>query len=143
LDRRSLPAPVSSSSTAEKEFVAPSNRMEQVLADIWSQVLGLERIGVHDNFFQLGGDSIVSIQIAAKAHRAGIPLAPLQLFQHPTISNLALALGASHSPNVAAEPAMAPAVVSAGGHSGSASSFPQVKLDQRQLELILKKMNKT
>ena len=67
----------------------PRNEIEETLAKIWSGVLGVERLGVHDNFFKLGGDSILSIQIIARANQAGLKLSPRQLFEHQTIAELA------------------------------------------------------
>ena len=70
-------------------FVAASNRAERDLAGIWAEVLGQKRIGVHDNFFDLGGDSILSIQITARARALGYQLSPKQIFEHPTLAALA------------------------------------------------------
>ncbi|HVW63442.1 MAG TPA: amino acid adenylation domain-containing protein [Nitrosospira sp.] len=97
IDRQALRPPTrpegpedaeASGNTAGK-FAAPSTAEEQALATIWSQVLGVERISVHENFFELGGDSILSIQITARANQAGLRLTPLQIFQHQTIAELA------------------------------------------------------
>jgi non-ribosomal peptide synthase protein (TIGR01720 family) len=63
--------------------------VEEVLAGIWSEVLKVERVGIHDNFFELGGDSILSIKVIARANRAGLKLTPRQLFQNQTIAQLA------------------------------------------------------
>ena len=93
LDRGALPAPDESRPDGANVFVAPRNAIEQMLAKIWSSVLGIERVGVHDNFFDLGGDSILSIQIIARANQAGLVLSPRQLFQHQTISELATVTG--------------------------------------------------
>jgi non-ribosomal peptide synthase protein (TIGR01720 family) len=60
------------------------------LANIWSQVLRIEQVGVHDRFFELGGDSILSMQVIAKANKAGLRLTLKQTFQHQTIAELAL-----------------------------------------------------
>ncbi|HDQ71157.1 MAG TPA: amino acid adenylation domain-containing protein, partial [Chloroflexi bacterium] len=68
---------------------------EKLLRDIWADVLGLERLGVHDNFFDLGGDSIISIQIIARANQAGLRLTPKQIFQHQTVAELAAVSGAA------------------------------------------------
>ena len=91
LDRRALPAP--DHSRDGSLFVAPRNHVEEVLANIWKAVLSVERVGVHDNFFDLGGDSILSIQIIARANQAGLGLTPRQLFQHQTVSELAAVAG--------------------------------------------------
>jgi amino acid adenylation domain-containing protein/non-ribosomal peptide synthase protein (TIGR01720 family) len=80
-------------------FVAPRNPVEQQLAAIWSQVLGLDAVGIHDNFFELGGDSIIAIQITAKAHQVNLLFTPQHLFQHSTIAELA---AVSTSPILAA-----------------------------------------
>lgn len=93
VDRRALPAPNSSRTELDKAFVAPRTTTEQVLADIWAQVLGLERVGINDNFFELGGDSILSTQIIAKANQAGLQLTFRQLFTHQTIAELAAVTG--------------------------------------------------
>ncbi|WP_344535750.1 amino acid adenylation domain-containing protein, partial [Streptomyces albiaxialis] len=87
VDRRALPAPAWEAD--ERDFVAPSTEAERRLAEVWCQVLGLERIGVHDDFIGVGGDSIQSIQVVAKARRAGIRITPRQLFDHPTLAELA------------------------------------------------------
>jgi FkbH-like protein/non-ribosomal peptide synthase protein (TIGR01720 family) len=71
------------------EFVAPRNSVEQTLADIWAEVLGLDRVGIHDNFFDLGGDSIMSIQIISRAHQSDLRFTLKQQFQYPTIAELA------------------------------------------------------
>ncbi|HEY0739193.1 MAG TPA: amino acid adenylation domain-containing protein, partial [Herpetosiphonaceae bacterium] len=87
IDRRALPKP--DEERQQHTFVAPRTPVEQTLAAIWSAVLGVQQLGIHDNFFALGGDSILSIQIIARAHQAGIHLHPRQLFQHQTIAELA------------------------------------------------------
>ncbi|MFT3764380.1 MAG: amino acid adenylation domain-containing protein [Minicystis sp.] len=94
IDRKALPAP-EEGERAElgEEFVAPTNAIEEELAKIWAGVLRVEKVGVHDNFFAIGGDSILSIQIVARAQQAGLHLTPRQLFQHPTIAELATVTG--------------------------------------------------
>nr|QEO73881.1 AMP-dependent synthetase and ligase [uncultured bacterium] len=85
VDRRALPAP----RFETKRFTEPRNEIERELARIWGEVLGLERVGVDDNFFSLGGDSILSIQVVSRARRAGLRLTSLDVFRHQTIAELA------------------------------------------------------
>src|SRR6185369_8587707 len=80
---------------AQKEYAAPRNPMEELLAGIWREVLGVEQVGIHDNFFALGGDSILSIQVTSRAHRAGVHLTPRQIFEHPTVAELAQVAGSA------------------------------------------------
>ncbi|MBP0040318.1 MAG: amino acid adenylation domain-containing protein [Roseofilum sp. SID1] len=88
VDRKALPAP-DIELTRTEEFIAPQNKIEQTLAEIWQDVLGLQRVSVKDNFFEIGGDSIISIQIVSRAQQAGLGLTAKQLFQHQTIAQLA------------------------------------------------------
>ncbi|MFU3809263.1 non-ribosomal peptide synthase/polyketide synthase [Pseudomonas aeruginosa] len=89
LDRKALPAP--EVSVAQAGYSAPRNAVERTLAEIWQDLLGIERVGLDDNFFSLGGDSIVSIQVVSRARQAGLQLSPRDLFQHQNIRSLALA----------------------------------------------------
>jgi amino acid adenylation domain-containing protein/non-ribosomal peptide synthase protein (TIGR01720 family) len=96
VDRKALPAPEEGERLElGAAFVAPETLAEQVLAAIWAAVLRREDVGVHDNFFAVGGDSILSIQIVARAQQAGLRITPRQLFQHPTIAELAAVAGTS------------------------------------------------
>ena len=90
IDRSALPVPEQAKSATA--FVAPRTENERLLAGIWSKVLRLRQVSVNDNFFALGGDSILSIQIIARTNQAGRRLTPRQLFQHQTIAELALVL---------------------------------------------------
>ncbi|MFI1741190.1 non-ribosomal peptide synthase/polyketide synthase [Streptomyces sioyaensis] len=94
VDRRRLPAPDRSAATVD-EHRAPGTEAERILAEIWCALLGIDRVGVDDNFFMLGGDSILSIQVVSRARRAGLSLTPRDLFRHPTIAALAAATGAT------------------------------------------------
>ncbi|MBD2498550.1 condensation domain-containing protein [Nostoc sp. FACHB-280] len=78
---------------SQTTYVAPRTPVEEELANIWSQVLGIERVGIHDNFLELGGDSIQSIQVVAKVNQVGIQLTSNQLFEYPTIAELATVVG--------------------------------------------------
>jgi len=71
------------------EYIAPRNKLEEIVADIWQEILGIESIGIHDNFFELGGNSINAIQIAAKANQLGLKLTTQHFFEHQTIAELA------------------------------------------------------
>lgn len=73
----------------EESFVPPVGKRESLIADIWADCLGLDRVGRHDNFFQLGGDSIISMQIQARIRAAGFQCSTRQLFLHQTVSQLA------------------------------------------------------
>jgi amino acid adenylation domain-containing protein/non-ribosomal peptide synthase protein (TIGR01720 family) len=67
----------------------PTTAVERALAAIWCDVLGRTRIGVHERFFELGGDSVLSIQVVSRAARAGLRITPRDLFEHQTVAELA------------------------------------------------------
>jgi amino acid adenylation domain-containing protein/non-ribosomal peptide synthase protein (TIGR01720 family) len=89
IDRRALPTPDTTKSERNNTVVLPRSPQEKQLAEIWSQLLGIESVGIDDNFFELGGDSILAIQVIAKASKAGLHLTPKQVFQYQTIAQLA------------------------------------------------------
>lgn len=89
VDRQALPRPSEPRAEPVAAYAAPTNRVERELAAVWSEVLGIARIGIDDDFFDLGGDSILCVQIVAKAKRRGIATTPQQIFDHPTVARLA------------------------------------------------------
>lgn len=93
VDRRALAQLSAQRQAAKDNFVAPSNPDETQLAAIWSEVLKLERVGIHDNFFKLGGHSLVATQIIGRIRaQCGVALSLRTLFERPTIAELAQAL---------------------------------------------------
>lgn len=89
VDRRALPDPDGRIDDGTPDE-PPRTRAEQTLADIWSDVLRVEYVGAHSNFFDLGGDSILSIRAVSRVREAfGVDLSPRELFDHPTVSGLA------------------------------------------------------
>jgi aryl carrier-like protein len=78
--------------------------VEETLRRLWSEVLGVPEVGIHDNFFSLGGDSILGLQVVARARDAGLELTPGQIFEHQTVAQLAAVLRVE-SPRVEEAPA--------------------------------------
>jgi amino acid adenylation domain-containing protein len=91
LDRRALPMPDVSAQLSDR-YVAPRDAVEEALSHIWAQVLGVRQVGVDDDFFALGGDSILSLRILDRARAAGFGFALEDLFRHPTVARLAQSL---------------------------------------------------
>lgn len=89
LDTTALPAP-ELPSTSTDEITAPRNSTEETLAQIWSDLLNLDEISIHDDFFEIGGDSIVSIQVLSRARQVGILLQPQDFIENTTIAELAM-----------------------------------------------------
>jgi len=88
VDRKALPEP--GQSVSEVEYVAPSTPIEEVLCEMWEQVLKLDRVGVHDNFFQLGGHSLLATQVISQVREIFDVELPLRrLFETPTVATLA------------------------------------------------------
>ncbi|MFB9928499.1 amino acid adenylation domain-containing protein [Amycolatopsis halotolerans] len=85
VDHRALPAP----GPGAVAYQPPRTPAEETLAEIWQQVLRVQRVGRDDNFFALGGDSILGIQVMSRAAEAGLAVTPKLLFQHPTVGELA------------------------------------------------------
>src|ERR1700761_8651563 len=106
LDRRALPAPDLTPAVVR----GPRNAVEEILCALYAEVLGLARVGIDDNFFALGGDSIVSIQLVSRARKAGLVITPRAVFQHQTVE--ALAAAAAPLTETAATPDIANADVS-------------------------------
>jgi non-ribosomal peptide synthase protein (TIGR01720 family) len=86
LDTRALPAPEYQD---VEQYRAPADAVEEILAGIYAQVLGLERVGVDESFFELGGDSILSMQVVARARAAGVVCRPRDIFVEQTVARLA------------------------------------------------------
>jgi len=89
IDRGALPSPTSARPEVRVPFIEARTDIESRLASIWSDVLGIEKVGVRDNFFDLGGDSIKAIQIVARARRQGLDVSLRQLFESLTTEQLA------------------------------------------------------
>ena len=102
LDRRALPEPKPAES--QSTYVAPRNQTEQILARLWAELLGIKRVGVHDKFFDLGGDSILGLQMIARANQAGIRLNVAQIADQPTIAELAAHCAPESKMEAAAKP---------------------------------------
>jgi amino acid adenylation domain-containing protein/non-ribosomal peptide synthase protein (TIGR01720 family) len=116
LDRKALPA--ADLSQSQREYVAPSTPLEQQLAEVWQDILKIERVGVTDNYFALGGDSIISIQLVSRARQQGIRFTPKDLFQQQTVQKLAAVVALESSTDEAP------------------LDYPLAQLDQAQLDAL-------
>jgi amino acid adenylation domain-containing protein/non-ribosomal peptide synthase protein (TIGR01720 family) len=101
VDRTRLPSPDGDRPAVTEGYVAAQSPQQQALAEIVASVVGVDRLGIHDNFFEVGGDSILAIQVVARAQEAGLRVTPYDLFAHPTVA--ALAEVATSGPTVDAE----------------------------------------
>ncbi|MBM7173882.1 hypothetical protein JQK87_37080, partial [Streptomyces sp. G44] len=107
VDRAALPAPDFASRVSGR---APRTRTEAALCEVFAEVLGLERAGAEDDFFELGGDSITSMQLASRARRSGILVTPRQVFEEKTperlatVAEIAAHTATSHDPGIGEVP---------------------------------------
>ncbi|MFE6763990.1 amino acid adenylation domain-containing protein [Streptomyces sp. NPDC057689] len=92
VDRRALPAPDRGDLRTGTDHVPPRTPTERALAAIWTEVLGVEQIGVHDRFFDLGGHSLLMIKVLAAARAAGLTVSIYRMYQHDTLIDLAAAV---------------------------------------------------
>jgi amino acid adenylation domain-containing protein len=101
IDRRALPAPDARRPILKADYLPPKTANQLLLAQIWSQVLEVDPVGIRDNLFELGGDSIRSIAILSWAQQKGLRLTLPEIFQHPTIEALAACAEAKSEPTSA------------------------------------------
>lgn len=95
IDRKALPAPHFASRAQARIFTPPETPKQKKLAQIWAEVLKLDRVSITDSIFELGADSLLIFRLSARAVREGLPVQPAQIFQHRTIANLSRVLGES------------------------------------------------
>ncbi|HEY7220169.1 MAG TPA: non-ribosomal peptide synthetase, partial [Candidatus Binatia bacterium] len=90
VDRRALPVPDGERPDLKETFVAPNTLTEKKLAAIWSEILHVEPVGIHDNFFEIGGHSLLIVQVQRRlCEILGHDVSVVDLFKHPTISSFA------------------------------------------------------
>ncbi len=92
LNTKALPLP-DGSAFARRQYEAPRTVEEEVLCDIWSEVMQVERVGVNDNFFEIGGDSILSLKVVQRAKARGLSISVSDVFAYQTVAGLAQAAG--------------------------------------------------
>lgn len=102
VDKQALPI-LGMNNQSSYKYEEPRTMTEKILAEIWAEVLGVERVGVFDNFFGIGGDSILGIQVISRTRQQGIKLTPRQLFQHQTIAELAAVAASQVDPEISLE----------------------------------------
>ncbi|KAF7963680.1 hypothetical protein AWV80_07060 [Cupriavidus sp. UYMU48A] len=125
LDRKALPVP-EDDAYARRTYEAPRGEIETVLAGLWAELLGLERVGRHDHFFELGGHSLLAVRLMSRLSQAlGVELPLRTLFSKPLLSDLALAIAdALHHSDLQEQMAIVPA----GRDMPLAPSFAQQRL---------------
>jgi phthiocerol/phenolphthiocerol synthesis type-I polyketide synthase E len=117
----------------QNAYVAPRDTLEMQIAESWQKVLGVAEVGIHDNYFELGGDSVQAIQIIAQINRQGFSLTPQQLFQNQTVAELARAVAGSET--VATTIPEDPKIAS--------SAFPLAGLNEEELHELEKFLEET
>ncbi len=129
VDRKALAMREVARTQPEKAYVAPGTELERQLADIEAEVLGLERVGVHDDFFDLGGHSLLAVRIMARIGRAcGVDLSVRALFEAPTIRGLAARIESAKDGRAAPGPGSIPRVARARGSTTFPLSAAQLHL---------------
>jgi acyl carrier protein len=90
IDRAALPDPEGERPTLETEYITPRNEIERTIANIWQHILQLERVGIHDNFFDLGGHSLLMLQVHGELTKVlSAEITVIDLFEHSTVASLA------------------------------------------------------
>ncbi|MCP4660223.1 MAG: non-ribosomal peptide synthetase, partial [bacterium] len=108
VDRRALPAPEAARPELEKAYLPPTSELEKGLAAIWQEVLGVERVGLDDNFFDVGGHSLLLAQVRARVGKlTGREVPLMELFRHPNIRLLVAFLSGEEGPHEAKRAASA------------------------------------
>jgi len=98
VDRRALPAPDLERPDLDDSFVGPRTPVEEILADIWCEVLGLRKVGIRDNFFELGGYSLLAIQVMSRLRTTfQVEMSLRSLFETPTVAGLAIRIAENQS----------------------------------------------
>jgi acyl carrier protein len=93
LDRARLPDPTQQTFALDESYVAPRDEVEEAIERVWRELLGLERVGVHDRFFEIGGHSLLAARVvSALREPLGVELPLREVFEHPTIAELAVAV---------------------------------------------------
>ena len=123
VDVNALPDPRTAAASASDRFVPPQTESEHVLAEIWADLLGVDAVGVRDDFFALGGDSIVSIRMISRARQAGVHIKPGQITDHPTIEELAAAASVERASGTGYAPVTGPVPLGPIQHWFFESSF--------------------
>jgi len=125
IDRQALLALETPESAGK--FVPPQSPIEEAIARAWCEVLGVERVGRHDSFFELGGDSILCIQAIARATQAGVRFTPKQLFEHPTVAELAPVANTAPTPPIENAPVVGSVPLTPIQHWFFEQDFPQAQ----------------
>jgi len=126
IDRRALPAPDRARPELDNAFVAPRTPTEELLAEIWTQLLDIEVVGIRDNFFDLGGHSLLAIQVASRMREAFEVEIPLRrLFEVPTVAGLAESIEAARR---AGQSLVAPPILPVPRNEDLVLSFAQQRL---------------
>lgn len=118
-------------------YVEPRSAIEWTMAEIWRDLLGIDRVGVRDNFFELGGDSVLGLRIVAQSGKRGIRITPPMLFRHQTIEEIAGAVEAQGDVRIKEGPA-GPAPP---GTAELKTAFPESQLTKRELDRLKKKLD--
>ncbi|MBX8474317.1 amino acid adenylation domain-containing protein, partial [Pseudomonas cichorii] len=130
VDRRALPAP-DREALPGRDYEAPQGQLETDLAEIWSELLQVDRVGRHDNFFELGGHSLLAVTLIARIRRLGLEADIRVLFAQPTLAALASGIGSSHGVQVPAN------LITADCSRITPELLPLVKLDQPAIDRIV------
>jgi len=94
VDRRALPAPKSARGDRDRPFAAPQTEKERAIAEVWQQILRLDRVGADESFFDLGGTSLLAVRAAGELRRRlGVDVPVVKMFEHPVLQDLARVLG--------------------------------------------------
>ncbi|GFM84914.1 hypothetical protein PSCICO_03130 [Pseudomonas cichorii] len=130
LDRKALPAP-DASAFARREYEAPQGPVETVLADLWSELLGVERISRHDQFFELGGDSLLAVKLIERMRDTGLKVDVRVLFGQPTLSGLAETAGSGRDVAVPVN------LIEPGVQRITPQMLPLARLSQEQIDAVV------
>lgn len=147
IDRKALPAPDVKRPDLDVAFAAPTTSVQKTLAAVWADLLGIDRVGIDDNFFDLGGNSLLSIQCVAQLEGHGLKLPIVKLYQHPTIRACAAFLEGENSATSPAEIAKARKAAVGGSRKGDVAiigmsgRFPGAENVEQLWQNLLAKKN--
>jgi aryl carrier-like protein len=142
VDRKALPLPTREVYEDDESYAQQLSPVGKILTRIWRELLNLGRVDVNDNFFSLGGDSILAVQIAFEAKQMGLTLHPLQLFRHPTIAELESEISAPSQDFFEQDQTDAAVVLPQESAQSSLLDFPLANLNQEKVDRILRKLSK-